>query len=215
MTNLRIQFDIGVPPGLLRWGLSALLLAAAPAHIASENVTLSTYYPSPSGVYTQMITTGRTLLARDGGNVGIGTPTPAVKLDVIGAARVTGDLSVIGSANITGTLTVDSLTANSIMANSLTANSISLGGVTKSQWPTPTTTQRWSPRVSAEGWATATISCSPAEVLVGCSGYYGGVCWGSARCDYIGSYPSGNTCVAVALDRGYGIWAIAVCLEVK
>lgn len=45
--------------------------------IGSETLTLTTTYPAPVGIYRSMITTGtggaNTLLARDGGNVGIGT----------------------------------------------------------------------------------------------------------------------------------------------
>ncbi|MBI4375673.1 MAG: hypothetical protein HY549_04395 [Elusimicrobia bacterium] len=65
-------------------------------HTASENVTLSTYYPAPSGVYTQIITTGRSILARDGQNVGIGTSSPATKLEVNGDLS----LSLVGGAAI-------------------------------------------------------------------------------------------------------------------
>src|SRR5262249_40585990 len=50
--------------------------------LSSESVTLTTYYPAPSGVYSQMITTTNTFLARDGGNVGIGTSSPSTLLQV-------------------------------------------------------------------------------------------------------------------------------------
>lgn len=50
----------------LSWGGAALLvITLALNQLSSENVHLSTYYPAPSGVYTSIVTTGRTHLARD------------------------------------------------------------------------------------------------------------------------------------------------------
>ncbi|MBI4377004.1 MAG: hypothetical protein HY549_11205 [Elusimicrobia bacterium] len=91
MKNLLIKIEISVTSAAFQWGLAGLLLSFSAVELGSENVTLTTYYPAPSGVYTKMITTGQTILARDGGNVGIGTgPTaPAVTLDVNGTIRGT------------------------------------------------------------------------------------------------------------------------------
>lgn len=55
-----------------------------PGFIGSESLTLTTYYPAPYGGYVSLLTTSQTLLARDGGNVGIGTANPAMKLHVAG-----------------------------------------------------------------------------------------------------------------------------------
>ena len=95
----------------------AMLLAAAP-ELGSETVTLNTYYPSPAGVYTRLITTSNAYLARDGasyltvrsaaapaagtklavmgGNVGFGINTPASRLDVFGLGGGNVDLMVNG-----------------------------------------------------------------------------------------------------------------------
>lgn len=88
MAELRVRLDIGFSRASLRWTLVASLLAVCAPELGSETVTLSTYYPAPSGVYTKMITTQDTWLARDSGKVGIGTQTPAAKLDVYGTVRV-------------------------------------------------------------------------------------------------------------------------------
>jgi len=73
----------------------AMLFAVAP-ELASESVTLTTYYPAPSGVYTTMIATNNTFLARDastnGGQVTIGASSAGTgqQLDVysyMGAAN--------------------------------------------------------------------------------------------------------------------------------
>lgn len=94
----------------LRGLLAALALAVAPAELGSETVTLTTTYPAPFGVYTQIITTGRkagqpldttlnrdggnTILAAGGGSVGIGVPSPSRTLDVAGGAKFTGSVRV-------------------------------------------------------------------------------------------------------------------------
>jgi hypothetical protein len=69
--------------------LFLLFLTWHPAFLGSENIVLTTYYPAPYGGYAQLLTTGNTYLARDGGNVGIGTAAPNQKLHVNGVARAT------------------------------------------------------------------------------------------------------------------------------
>ena len=70
-----------------RW-LVILLLLSACAYALAEDITLTTYYPSPRGVYDELKTMGQTLLAQSGGNVGIGTASPVTKLEVNGAVRL-------------------------------------------------------------------------------------------------------------------------------
>jgi len=57
-----------------------------PAPAADESITLETYYPAPYGIYNELTTTGKTLLATEGGSVGIGTmnPMPTQKLFIKG-----------------------------------------------------------------------------------------------------------------------------------
>ncbi|MBI2790147.1 MAG: hypothetical protein HYX59_15860 [Elusimicrobia bacterium] len=93
--TIRLNFDVSLVYGPRTWRLPlvALMLLCAVGDLSSESVTLSTYYPAPSGVYTNMITTGDTFLARDGGaatRVGIGTTAPTQKLTVIGNVDVNG-----------------------------------------------------------------------------------------------------------------------------
>ena len=56
----------------------------------AEDVTISTYYPSPYGNYKNLETTDNTSLATTGGSVGIGTTSPAAgaKLDVRGNLHI-------------------------------------------------------------------------------------------------------------------------------
>lgn len=61
----------------------ALSLFAGISQVWAEEITLTTFYPSPKGVYEQLETTGETSLATDGESfVGIGTDSPAAELDI-------------------------------------------------------------------------------------------------------------------------------------
>ncbi len=73
MAELTVRLELSLSPRFARWGLAAALLTCPVAELGSETVTLTTYYPAPSGVYTRMITTNDTFLARDTGRVGVGT----------------------------------------------------------------------------------------------------------------------------------------------
>ncbi len=88
MSEIILRFDIRCTRRAIQGTLAAAMVLAAAAELGSEAVTLTTYYPAPSGVYTQMITTGNAFLARDGGKVGIGTSSPAAKLDVAGNVKI-------------------------------------------------------------------------------------------------------------------------------
>jgi len=62
---------------------------------AQEQITITTYYPSPSGSYNELTTTGNTYLTTNSGsNVGIGTTGPADKLEVYN-----GNLKINSSVN--------------------------------------------------------------------------------------------------------------------
>ena len=85
-----------------RHGLAALFVLAllffCTPNLGTEQVTLFTTYPSPSGVYTKIITTGDTYLASAAGVVGIGTvaPNPRAKLHVKGDVIIEGNLLMTG-----------------------------------------------------------------------------------------------------------------------
>ena len=77
-------------PKYLVFGLGVLisctvsLIFSRPAQAGNETLTLETYYPAPYGIYNEFTTTGQTLLATEGGKVGIGTTTPVAKLHLMG-----------------------------------------------------------------------------------------------------------------------------------
>jgi len=87
--NHGINVRLTLSPAALRAWLTGLILVFCTAELGSENVTLSTYYPAPSGVYARMITTDNTYLATmAAANVGIGTTSPGYKLVVKGDASM-------------------------------------------------------------------------------------------------------------------------------
>ncbi len=74
----------------MRAGLALLFIFGLGGISGAEDLTITTYYPSPRGVYDQLETTGDTFLATGpGGQVEIGSRTamgnPAEKLKIVGA----------------------------------------------------------------------------------------------------------------------------------
>lgn len=69
------------------WTAVALVLGGMTAAIA-EDLTLSTYYPSPRGVYEELHTSGNAFFATQHGRVGIGTTSPSATLEVNGSLRL-------------------------------------------------------------------------------------------------------------------------------
>ena len=84
-----IQFKFTRDKALLLMAL--FFLCWQPRVLNSETLTLTTYYPAPYGGYVSLLTTGKTLLARDGGSVGVGMTNPGQKLDVTGNIRASGE----------------------------------------------------------------------------------------------------------------------------
>ncbi|MBI3548705.1 MAG: hypothetical protein HY078_06580 [Elusimicrobia bacterium] len=88
---IRIERKIGLAICAL------LVVATAVGLLNSETMTMTTYYPSPSGIYKRLVSTSDSVFARDSGNVGIGAASPAAKLHVIGNSQVVGRLDVTGN----------------------------------------------------------------------------------------------------------------------
>jgi hypothetical protein len=93
MADINIHIDLCLTRKTILAGATLMLLAVCAGDLASESVTLTTYYPAPSGDYAQMLTTGQATLARDTGRVDVGTNLesagqPTVKLHVNGPLRV-------------------------------------------------------------------------------------------------------------------------------
>ena len=67
------------------------LIFSRPTQAGNETLTLETYYPAPYGIYNEFTTTGQTVLATEGGYVGIGTTAPGAKLEVNGGVKIGDD----------------------------------------------------------------------------------------------------------------------------
>ncbi|MFH1726731.1 MAG: hypothetical protein ABII00_19150 [Elusimicrobiota bacterium] len=80
--------------------LALLLLCLLPAELTTEEMTRTTYYPSPFGVYEKMRSTDNTRLAYTSGRVGVGTTEPAAELDVRGHSLIQGNADISGKADV-------------------------------------------------------------------------------------------------------------------
>ncbi len=77
------------------------LLLGTLGYALAEDVTVTTYYPSPRGIYKQIQTTDDTFLATQGGRVGIGTTAPSTgKLVVLGGNVGIGTLNPLDELHI-------------------------------------------------------------------------------------------------------------------
>ena len=66
-----------------------VVLGLIAAELTSETLTMTTWYPSPSGTYKTLRATMNAYFAYSGGSVGIGTTAPGQKLSVAGTIEST------------------------------------------------------------------------------------------------------------------------------
>ncbi len=81
---------------LKSWLVVALLLGTM-AYAVAEDLTVSTYYPSPRGVYDELRAMKNAFFATQTGRVGIGTTTPSAKLSLTATDAVSNLLAITTS----------------------------------------------------------------------------------------------------------------------
>ncbi|MFH0913617.1 MAG: hypothetical protein V1884_04995 [Candidatus Omnitrophota bacterium] len=81
---MRRYFKISVTILFLALGMVSFVFCE------EESYTITTYYPSPYGVYNELTTYSNTNLAIQSGNVGIGIESPSKKLEVAGEIKLSG-----------------------------------------------------------------------------------------------------------------------------
>lgn len=159
--QLHLDLSLAYGPRTMRVPLIALMLFAGAGELSSESVTLATYYPAPSGVYTNMITTGNTFVARDGGVVTVGATTALSKMAVKGALAVgTYADTVAAPANgliVSGRLGVGTATPSQALevAGSIRINAVGCAAsdVTAGAVCTGTQYATFTPGFYVEGWS--------------------------------------------------------------
>jgi len=83
----------------------AIILLSRLSLCAEERLTVTTYYPSPYGTYSQLTVTGNTYLATNSGSVGIGTSSPVSNLHLQSAQISSFMGAVRGFLTLSGTYT--------------------------------------------------------------------------------------------------------------
>lgn len=169
----RIDRKVGL---LILAGLAVVIGGLALA----EQLTLTTSYPVPSGIYNQLITTGNgptnTIFNRNGGNtilvpgsnsggmVGIGTDNPVAKLSVNGGVQLGNETTC--SPGKAGTLRWNGSAVQSCNGSAWAA--VGGGSPARVTLTADGPTMTWA-------WSTAYVSCpSGYAVTGGGGGCYGG-----------------------------------------
>lgn len=174
--------------------LAGLALLAAvvfgPAALSTESLTLTTYYPSPYGVYNEMRTTGNALLAYSGGAVGVGTTSPSAKLDVNGSTNISGTTVIGGNTTVNADAQIQRVGVNGAINDiyatgiSVTGKNIHVQGNENSQWL----------RVG-DAWSMNGIYSEAGDVVVGAA--TGKIHIGADDSQYLA-----NSCRAIAYSFG-------------
>jgi len=207
--TIRFCLDLNLPPRAWILAVTAAIVIISATQLGSENVNLTTYYPAPSGVYTQMITTGKTYLAtQPGGGVRIGQLTPgnpspampAFGLEVTGDAYLatSGGKVGIGTASPQAALDVQSTTSGlapprmtnkQMLAASTPAGSIVYNSTVNllyffdgSQWKP---VSAYPQMVHSWGTNTAAVNCPAGTKIVWALGWTND---GQIGCDIDGGY---------------------------
>ena len=98
----KIRIELVLSRRQTRGLLTLAVLFGCSYALHSESLTVTSYYPSPSGVFRKLIATAGAALARDGGMVNVGSEGHSADLAVEGSLRVRGGSTLLGSVRIAG-----------------------------------------------------------------------------------------------------------------
>ena len=96
MPQIHLRFNFRLSRGFVRAATTGLLVLSVAPELGSESVSLTTFYPAPSGVYSRLTTFAGTNLARDSGRVQIGNVAALEPLHVTGRGTFSGELYANG-----------------------------------------------------------------------------------------------------------------------
>ncbi len=178
------------------WRLAAGLVAILPRGVGSESLTLQTYYPSPIGIYSTLTTTGATLLARDGGDVGVATNAPTQALDVNGKIRMRVPTAAADAAD---TVATKGYVDQAVLQTKVKIESGH--GLTPGQCPGTNSGGLCSQPFQQNIAFQATFTAPPAVVVVPEDVSQQGGCVGGAT-DKVVAYPSNITKTGFTLNIG-------------
>ena len=130
-------------------GIVVAILMFGYEKMGSETLTLHAYYPSPVGIYTRLVSTGKAAFARERGDVtigannadtrpdgrlGIGTSQPLAKLDVRGLIKV-GTTDKTLTCSVAGAIRYNSDPAKKLLEYCDGSLWKSAGGDSSGSWP--------------------------------------------------------------------------------
>lgn len=182
--------------------LTLMFMVVGVGDLASESVTLTTYYPAPSGVYTQMITTGQTWLARDGGGVSVGTtntPSSGTGMAVMGGSLAVGTITQKNELDVAGGAALGAYGGSSVAPGNglIVSGSVGIG----------TAGPGYKLEVNGSGGANIDTYVH-GRIMTGDGSNSGGVWLDSAQNMFIGQ--NGATAAGIYVSGAAGGWALNV-----
>lgn len=189
--------------------VAALILVGSAAGLLwSETLTLSTTYPSPAGIYNQLVTTGDsgavaadTTLNRNAGNTILVPPTNAGGKVGVGTAAPSEALEVAGNAKVSGTVSAGLIKLNNVVAESSACGSEGLLGRDSAATLLTCQAGQWKKAQSGAAWIwKAGDPAPPRQKIISC---FTGRSTNPALASWWSGYGWGISVGPTASDRVY------------
>ena len=117
--EIHFHIDLRLTRRSLKAGMVLFVSLFCAGDLGSESVTLTTYYPAPSGIYTKLVTTGKSVFGTGPGNpmVGIGTVNPSQKLDIDVGAGNSGGIRIEQGGTMIGLIGTGGFVTSGVAAD--------------------------------------------------------------------------------------------------